>query len=218
MPFVEWPLYYEDARGTEKTMIRSDGSGLMVVLRNFRFTGTSFDGLEPDMNTGALLYPFAFCLGCLCDCKMSVSMELRLLSGKKEIGCHLAIVLALGRALPNNALDRASLDLCLSFEEEKHRAMSSHCDFEEGLLGIQRQLPADFIIKACINCLYSDYSPLGNGSFGCMMCFRNIKEEYLRVHSKAEFFDIEDRFERWVQETHCCPDFVERLPGTGYRG
>jgi len=29
--------------------------------------------------------------------------------------------------------------------------------------------------------MFSDYSPYGHGLFGCMMCFRNLKEEYVKV-------------------------------------
>jgi len=73
-------------------------------------------------------------------------------------------------------------------------------------------------MKACINCLYSDYSPLGHGLFGCMMCFRNLKAEYVKVTTKDELWPIHDRYDRLVQETYLCPDFERRIPGTGYRG
>lgn len=89
---------------------------------------------------------------------------------------------------------------------------------EDKLLKIQKQLPDGLFIQACINCLYSDYSPYGNGVFGCMMCFRKLKQEYLQVKSKQEFFHIHDHFERQVQETWLCDEFERRVPGTGYRG
>jgi hypothetical protein len=71
---------------------------------------------------------------------------------------------------------------------------------------------------ACINCMYSDYSPYGHGLFGWMMCFRNIREEYRRVRGKADFWSVHDRYDRLVQETYLCPVFERRVPGTGYRG
>jgi hypothetical protein len=90
--------------------------------------------------------------------------------------------------------------------------------FEGEWLDIQKALPEAVVIKACINCLYSDYSPYGHGLFGCMMCFRNIKDEYLRVNSKQSFWSVHGRQERMVQETYLCPDFARRIAGTGYRG
>jgi hypothetical protein len=51
-----------------------------------------------------------------------------------------------------------------------------------------------------------------------MMCFKNLKNEYLKVTSKDEFWSVHDRFDRLVQETYLCPEFSRRVPGTGYRG
>ncbi|HSY47275.1 MAG TPA: hypothetical protein VLC46_00525 [Thermoanaerobaculia bacterium] len=73
-------------------------------------------------------------------------------------------------------------------------------------------------MRACINCLHSDYSPYGHGLFGYMTCFRNRKAEYLRVKSKDDFWKVHDHFEEMVQETYLCPEFERRVPGTGYRG
>ncbi len=90
--------------------------------------------------------------------------------------------------------------------------------FEDELLEIQKQLPSGTCMRACINCLYSDYSPYGHGLFGSMMCFRNLKTEYLRVKSKSDFWGVHDRYEEMVQETYFCDEFEPRTPGTGYRG
>ena len=61
-------------------------------------------------------------------------------------------------------------------------------------------------------------APTEMGYLGDMMCFRNLKQEYLQVKSKQEFFHIHDHFERQVQETWLCDEFELRVPGTGYRG
>lgn len=50
-----------------------------------------------------------------------------------------------------------------------------------------------------------------------MLCFRNIKDEYLRVKSTADFFRVLRRQERWDQEIYLCPEFSRRIPDTGYR-
>ncbi len=54
--------------------------------------------------------------------------------------------------------------------------------------------------------------------FGCMACFRDNKENYLQVSSKADIFRIWDTLTEYVQETYLCPEFQRRRPGTGYRG
>ncbi|MCE9532807.1 MAG: hypothetical protein K8T89_17050 [Planctomycetes bacterium] len=51
-----------------------------------------------------------------------------------------------------------------------------------------------------------------------MMCFRNLKAEYLKVTTKKEFWSVHGRQDRFVQETYLCPEFERRIPGTGYRG
>lgn len=94
-------------------------------------------------------------------------------------------------------------------------------DFECGLLEIQEQLPSPMYLKACINCQFSDYSIYGKGLFGAMLCFRNIKEEYVGLPMDGRKFlyhELEERAERSVQETFVCEDFQRRIPGTGYRG
>jgi hypothetical protein len=51
-----------------------------------------------------------------------------------------------------------------------------------------------------------------------MMCFRNLKAEYVKVTTKEQFWSLHGRQDRLVQETYVCPEFERRIPGTGYRG
>src|SRR3954469_23584389 len=88
---------------------------------------------------------------------------------------------------------------------------------------LQRKLPPGPFMKACINCDFSDYSPYGHGLFGNMICFRANKAGYLALPSGADFekdayFAVIDTVSEMVQETHLCPEFERRQPGTGYRG
>ena len=130
----------------------------------------------------------------------------------------LAINLQLGDPAPNDGLDREQLLVALKYNEQDFAGSGKSGWFEDEFIEIQKQLPNGVYMRACINCLYSDYSPYGHGLFGHMMCFRNLKQEYLKVTSKGEFWPIHDRYDRLVQETHLCPDFKRRIPGTGYRG
>jgi hypothetical protein len=130
----------------------------------------------------------------------------------------LTVELTLGGPTPNGQLDREQLRLALVYGGRRWESPGTSGWFEDELLGIQAQLPDGVFMRACINCLYSDYSPYGHGLFGCMMCFRNLKAEYLKVTTKDEFWSVHDRCDRQVQETYLCPEFERRVPGTGYRG
>ena len=91
-------------------------------------------------------------------------------------------------------------------------------DFESIFYRFEKQLPQNTYIKCCYNCLYSDYSPFGNEIFGAMLCFKNIKDQYLKVKNKGEFMEIQTMYDEAVQETYLCSEFKQRIAGTGYRG
>jgi hypothetical protein len=62
------------------------------------------------------------------------------------------------------------------------------------------------------------YSPYGHGLFGGLACFRGNKAGYRAVTGKDDLFAVWDTMTEFVQETHLCPEFERRVPGTGYRG
>ena len=56
-----------------------------------------------------------------------------------------------------------------------------------------------------------------------MICFRANKAGYLALptgedFSKDAYFAVLGMVSDMVQETHLCPEFERRTPGTGYRG
>jgi len=81
--------------------------------------------------------------------------------------------------------------------------------FEDNMLSIEKQLDENEQMKCCLNCQYADYFYAGSGMFGSMFCFRNIKEEYMKIF---------EEYEIQMQETHLCSEFEQRIEGTGYRG
>lgn len=87
--------------------------------------------------------------------------------------------------------------------------------FEGGLLRLEQALPDGVRIKACITCLYSDYSPAGHGLTG-MICHRNHRQSYLAVRSKRDYWNVPETEQ--IPEIYLCPEYQRRLPGTGYRG
>ena len=94
--------------------------------------------------------------------------------------------------------------------------LHAHPFFELG--EITAQLPEGFFLHACIGCAWGDYSPLGNGSFGGMFCFRDQRAAYAAAETKDASLPLVEACDRVVQETYVCGRFQRRTPGTGYRG
>jgi hypothetical protein len=212
-----YPAVYSDASGREATTITNDGETLRLWLRGIEFVGSDFDSLEP---TGAPGQSTRFTLnqGCLCSCRIECRIPVPVHDRGRILDGALSVELVLGDPAPNGGIDREQLKITLEYGGQQFASAGTSGWFEDELLGVQAQLPEGVFIKACINCLYSDYSPAGHGLFGGMMCFRNLKTEYLNVKTKREFWSVHGRQDRFVQETYLCPEFERRVPGTGYRG
>ena len=145
-------------------------------------------------------------------------MPVQMVDNVQEARGELLVDLVLGDPSPKGGIDGEKLVIALQYGGRRFLGSGTSDWFEDELLSIQAQLPAGVFMKCCINCLYSDYSPGGHAVFGDMMCFRNIKAEYVKVKSKQQFWPLHKRYERKVQETYLCPEFERRVPGTGYRG
>jgi hypothetical protein len=217
MSFVRYDGIYSDARGREAIALSNDGATLRVAIRGVEFAGGDFDGLSP-ADGSTELADFTLHRGELCACSFAFDIPIPMIAEEVEIAGKLHVELDLGVPAPNGGLDREELKISLEYGEHGVASSGGSGWFEDELVSIQRQLPKRVFMKACINCLFSDYSPYGHGLFGGMMCFRNIKAEYLQVKSKRDLFAVQGRQDRLVQETYLCPEFSRRVPGTGYRG
>ncbi len=213
-----YPASYFDTHGSVATTIANDSETLRLTLRGVEFVGRDFDSLEPNGAAPEQLRQFALDQGCLCSCRIECQIPIPVHDHGKLLGGALSVKWVLGDPTPNGLLDRDQLRIILEYDGRQIAGSGKSGWFEDELLGIQAQLPEGVFIKACINCLYSDYSPLGHGLFGSMMCFRNLKAEYLKVRTKREFWSVHGRQERFTQETYLCPEFERRIPGVGYRG
>jgi hypothetical protein len=210
---------YRDQNGQEAIVVRNDGTTLTTHIRGVEFSGVDFDCLAPaDATASAALDAFTLHCGALCNCSIAVEISVPIAQPDADVAGLLRAELSLGEAAANGGLDLELLRLTLVGGDREWVSSGTTGYFEDELLDLQRQLPTDTYLRACINCAYADYSPLGNGAFGNLLCFRNIKEEYVRVRSKAEFWSVHGREERQVQETYLCGDFTRRVAGTGYRG
>lgn len=190
-----------------------------MELRGVMFSSADFDGFEPDEGTPSeRLATFALNGRELCACTLEFDMPIPIVESGRTINGTLAVTLTHGRPKANGAINHIHLSITLSYNGRTFTSDTKTGHFEDGLNRIQNQLPNGTHIKACITCLYSDYSPFGSGLFGTMMCFRNVKDDYLAVISKDTFWDVHDHYDRQVQETYLCDDFKRRVAGTGYRG
>ena len=220
-----YPAVYRDGRGQVAATITNDGETLRVVLRGVAFEGHDFDCLEPaggpDAAPEAALSNAGFRLhhGCLCNCVLAWTMPLRVggPGGHAEEGA-LACSLTLGLPAPNQGLDREDLQLTLRCSVGRFAGSGRGGMFEDELGEITAQLPEGFFLHACIGCAWGDYSPLGNGSFGGMFCFRDQRAAYAAAETKDAYLPLVEACDRVVQETYVCGRFQRRTPGTGYRG
>lgn len=214
-----YPARYSDRNGTLQTLIENDGHELAVVIRGVRFAGRDFDMLDPQPGEGTReLSSFTLSHGSLAAFILEWAMPIRVREGDRVSVAALECRIDLGLERRVGRLEHEILFLALEHSLGRFESSGKSGWFEDELLEIQAALPAGHKLEACITCLYSDYSPYGHGLFGNMLCFRNLKTEYLRVKSKDDFWAVHDRYEEMVQETYLCPEYETRIPGTGYRG
>lgn len=215
----QYTAKYTDANGAEDIVIFNDGTTLRMVVGGVTFEDTMFDSFEPVEGTDALLLRrFTLHHNILCHCRIECDIPIAVMvNGERSTGI-LSCRLDFGPPGEKAGVSSGGLGIILKHDSDEYISSGTSGWFEDELLDIQKQLPADMFMKVCINCLFSDYSPVGNGMFGCMYCYRNMKSEYLKVKTKSDYLELFGRAERTVQETYLCDDFEIRVPGTGYRG
>ncbi len=216
---LHFPARYADRFGHEATSIANDGATLSMVVRGVVFAGSDFDGLEPAAGTDpARLTSFALQQGSLCSCVIEADIPIPVAGPAGTEEGVLTARLELGDPAPNGGLDRKHLTLVLRVGDGSFASSGRSGWFEDEMLEVQGQLPPGTHMRVCINCAYSDYSPVGHGLFGGLACFRDNKAGYRAVRSKADLFRVWGTMTGFVQETYLCPEFDRRQPGTGYRG
>ena len=214
-----YPIRYADKHGVVDSVIYIDGQELRLTIRDVEFWGYDFDGLEPVKGTHPdKLESFVLNRGDLCSCTIECEFPVEILADNHTLEAGLHIHIKLGNPAPKGWLDQEVVELTLHYNDIIIRSSGQSGWFEGELLDIQKAMPTNHFLKICFGCAYSDYSPYGHGLFGYLYCFRGNKEAYLAVKSKDDIFAIWDTATEEVQETHLCPDFQVRKPGTGYRG
>jgi hypothetical protein len=215
MTMARYDGTYSYARGHGVIAFLNDGETLRTRIRGVEFAGPDFDGLSP-VDSGADLKGFTLNRGELCSCSFAFDIPLPVIVEQSEVSGKLLVELELGAPAPNGGLDRERLKLTLEYAGQRVASSGGSGYFEDELTEIRHQMPKFVFIKACINCLFSDYAPGGQPAFGGMLCFRNIKAEFLQVKSKRDLFAVVRRRDRLVQETYLCPEFSPRILRTSY--
>jgi hypothetical protein len=151
----------------------------------------------------------------LTACRIIFEMPLILLRTGEDFQVLLKVDLELDAPAPRSYRTNAVISVTIEGNEITTNNVQL---FEGGLESIKEKLPVGYKLKCCYGCAFGDYNVAGQGFFGTMMCFRNIKDQYSKVKDKSDYIDIMFNNERNVQETYLCSEFQERFPGTGYRG
>ena len=218
---AEYPTRFRDRHGELVTVICNDGKTLGMIVRGVEFRARDFDGFTPvDANVPTAGASITLHHGSLCACEIAFEMPLASTVRGAVTEGVLSVRLDLGdpRPPPRDGLDREALALSLAIDGHAYQSAGTSGWFELELLDLDRQLPADVSLRACVTCAFSDYSPYGHGLFGDLACFRGNKAGYLASEGKRGILDVWGTMTEFVQETYLCPEFERRMPGTGYRG
>jgi hypothetical protein len=219
---------YSDRSGQETTTIYNDGKQLRLRIRGIDFIGDDFDSFEPITNndSGTLssfsFFPVAVLMRggennldesrhtqMLRDYLLEFDIPISVVVDTEVIQGGLHIHLDLRDLNDKGEKNTKCLVLELIYTDKRVKSPGQYGYFEQELSFIQRSLPQDVYIKACINCAYSDFGPY-QGMFGALGCYRGNKEEYLRIRSSqipgTKWLLLKIMTEP-VQETYLCPEF-----------
>jgi Family of unknown function (DUF6304) len=219
---IEFPGWYEDARGRETITWRRGrwdradgppGFDHRTEIRGVECRGVDFDGLEPvdEVAAGAAGLSLNR-YGELESCVLVGDLPCDIQLGGQLVPHVVAFRLVLpewGTAVPG---DRP-LHLTATVAGDRYEAVGDF--FETALDRLRSTLPDGARLVCCFTCLFSDYWPGGSGLMG-MQCHRGAKEQYLAVRSKRDYWPVP--VAETVPETYRCPEYQVRVPGTGYRG
>lgn len=211
------PTTYTDKHGTIQTTIINDSSTLSIDLDGTSFSGNTFVFFQP---AATQPLPDRFTLGELGQLTdYTLSCRIPISTWKEGILIPGFLLFTVEYNEDETRRDHNAPYFHFSFElEDEIIPIGKLSQFEGVFERLTSKLPDNIVIKTCYTCLYSDYSVYGNDIFGTMMCFRNVKDAYLKVKSKGEYMDMMDDFDRYVQETYLCEDFAPRTKDVGYRG
>ncbi|MFI9168390.1 DUF6304 family protein [Streptomyces lincolnensis] len=217
------PGRYTDRHGSQEVVFETDGRDVIrTTIRGVLFEGDSMDDLgalggEPPEEM------FAFFDGALWSCLLEWTAPMPVeVEGTGVRAGVLHCSLRLGDpAGEGHGPDTQSLTTTFRFDGREYGDAAGHDNFEDALHHLQRSLPRDARLRACIACAWSDYNPVGTGFMAGLACFRDVKDLYRRVdgkHGPTGIFEVWPSQTELVQETWLCDQFEYRTSHHGYRG
>jgi hypothetical protein len=222
---------YKDSLGTCEIEVENDFNTLTTKIDGVVFSGSEFDGLSVDDKskyTDEQLARFTFLRTpiyqtdrfeeTLCNCLFEIVVPQVIIDKLNGIQLYsdLKIEISLGNIRnPGAGIEYEHVTLSLAIAGRIYTGTSDY--FESSFDAIRDQIKDKYQLKNCYGCMYGDYSVYGQSSFGSMLCFRNQKEAYGKVTSKATYMELDAPY--WhVQEIYCCDQYEIRKKGAGYRG
>jgi hypothetical protein len=229
---IKYKGFYRDGMGTQEIEVVNDFNMLSTAVDGVVLYGFAFDDMSVDDRskyTDAQLERFTFLrtpvyqtdryVESICNCSFEIVAPQVIIDrlNTTQFSTDLTIEYALGkvRPKPGSGIEYETVTLTLAINGNNYSATGQ--DIEFAFDKIRDQIDDKYQLKNCYGCQYGDYSVYGNSSFGAMLCYKNQKEAYNKVISKAEYMEL-DAPDRHVQEIYCCNEYEARKHGAGYRG
>lgn len=237
----KWRAHFRDNQHDMVTTIENifceenEAYALRIVIDGIAFSGMSFDGLEleneRDFNTAQTKFSLLKrgsdpnCSYELQGYSLSIEIPVQVVSivNRETKGALICFTFSREEDMEKDlSIVYSDLVCCRNFsmivDDDIYICDNPNPNFELSLLQICSKIKGKYYLKCCFGCLYSDYSPYGNSDFATMLCFVSRGEEYTKVSSKMELWNVHDDGVQ-KQETYLCNHFCPRIdfPG-GYRG
>ena len=143
-------------------------------------------------------------IGDLTNFELTTVIPIDIVRNEKEIIGNMTAFIITGNS---NSIVRLKLETEYGIFLDKKK----YGYFEDAIIGIQKKLPENTKIKTCLSCKYSNYHPLGNGMFGGLNCFKDLKEDVEKLCNKSDLISMWDKGMKNskafnVQEIFVCVD------------
>jgi hypothetical protein len=104
----------------------------------------------------------------------------------------------------------------LSIGENNYSVINTYIGVEDLLVDLQKSLPKNMFIQACMFCKYSHYNVAGNDNYGDLNCFKHCKEKNTLVGTKQDIiklFESDYTKSVKVEETYYCNEYKNICDG-----
>lgn len=219
---------FSDKHGTRDIVVSNDFDVFSLEIDGVRFEGDSLDDLQiinKKNYTAEQLERLTLINDTILDYTIFVNVPQMIINNAD--GAQLSTLMEIewelvGLTENGKNIEYRQLKLRLIIGEELFEGTCKDY-FDYALDQIIEQFNGRYSFKNCYGCLYSDYSPYGQNTFGGMYCFVRQKEDYLTIDIPAGSYKYNYMAHLTndysiTQETYCCNHFKQRIKGTGHRG